>query len=383
LGEHSERLSFRRQGIEAIADRQDRLSPQSRVFHAQSLAPARTALPPLRFGATFLEQWPVREVASEQSWRAEHYEAGAPALFLLRDATVHTTAGIVTVDHEAIEQTLIRLNPDRTGAELTPETLTLPRHPITRLGGTCIHLLAGSHENYFHAMMDCLARLQSVPPHLLATADHILVPKSAAAHNQILPLLNLPPHIGTRIVEDTDSLTAETLILPLTIYGASSYHPATSAFFNRLSANVPDSHNNLPRRLYLDRRGQANRRLVNEQEVIDRLGPLGFVPVTPNKLTIPDQIRLFRGAEAIVAPHGAALTNLGFCKPGCAVLELQMDAYTHWGFRHLAALGGLNYDCIVGRALGAWPEKLMATHGLRWMVSVDHVVAAVRQELLF
>ena len=74
------------------------------------------------------------------------------------------------------------------------------------------------------------------------------------------------------------------------------------------------------------------RPLVNEDEVVDALARLGFTPIKPETLSFADQVRLFRGAEAIVAPHGAELTNLGFCRPGCVVLELLMDSYANWCF---------------------------------------------------
>ena len=96
-------------------------------------------------------------------------------------------------------------------------------------------------------------------------------------------------------------------------------------------------------------------------------------------MSLADQVRLFSGADVIVAPHGAELTNLGFCRPGTQIIELLMDAYCNWCFRNLAGLMQLRYDCVVGLAQRPWPELDPAFHSTPWKISVNHVVAAAAQ----
>jgi capsular polysaccharide biosynthesis protein len=85
-----------------------------------------------------------------------------------------------------------------------------------------------------------------------------------------------------------------------------------------------------PKRLYLTRgRVKNTRRLVNEDEVMHRLEPLGFVRFDPGTLTVQEQIDHFTAAEVIVAPHGAALANLAFCSPGVRVFELFAPKYVN------------------------------------------------------
>jgi capsular polysaccharide biosynthesis protein len=379
-------MAFRRRGIEVIAREGDRLDPDARVHHALSLAPARVTLPALRFGAGFLERWPIREEPLPSTWRSLAYDCVTPALFVLRDVIVHSSFGLVTIGPDIVEETLTRLDAPQIGALVSDQAVILPPGPITRLEGTHISLLAGGQTNFFHAMLDGLARAAMLPPHWLAQASSVLLPAQGRIQQAVFPHLGLPPHLGLRQVADGERLRIETLLLPMTVYGASSYHPVVSDFFDRVSADIADGDpDDYPKRIYLDRRGAPGRILVNEAEVIAKLAPLGFVPIAAERWSLPDQIRLFRNAEAIVAPHGAGLTNLGFCQPGCEVLELQMDAYVHWGYRHLAALRHLDYDCIIGRALGPWPPRSPAVHGMHWIVSADHVAAAVeaRKALLF
>jgi capsular polysaccharide biosynthesis protein len=66
---------------------------------------------------------------------------------------------------------------------------------------------------------------------------------------------------------------------------------------------------------------KAKRRLVNERELEERLGELGFRSYVLGELPVAEQITLFAGAEAVVAPHGAGLTNLVYARRA-AVVEL-------------------------------------------------------------
>jgi capsular polysaccharide biosynthesis protein len=161
--------------------------------------------------------------------------------------------------------------------------------------------------------------------------------------------------------------------------GDSVYHPCVAEFFGAISTSVPPSPKRCPRRIYIDRRPSRLRPLVNEDELVAGLSRLGFVAVQPETMSMADQVRLFRGADVIVAPHGAALTNLGFCRPGTQVIELLMDAYCNWCFRNLAGLMQLRYDCVLGRARQPWRDLDVAFHLTPWEISVNHVVAAVAQ----
>ena len=62
--------------------------------------------------------------------------------------------------------------------------------------------------------------------------------------------------------------------------------------------------------------------MANEEELLPILHQHGFTLIFAENLSLPDQIRLFRNAEAIVSPHGAGLTNMIFSPPGTSVLEL-------------------------------------------------------------
>ena len=354
----------------------------TRIQHIHSMAPAQIPLSELRIGRTFLERWPISRIHPEHDWRATHYTSNAPATFILHDVIVHSASGFIRIGNELVAETMSFSDPAENGYDIDAGGYLLRPSRTASLPGTHLTLLYGASNNYHHAIVDGVARLGMVPPHLAETAQSVLYP-GTAAQTLLLAHATHPGALQRRIVACDEAFHVESLILPLSLHHEGAFHPCLSDFFDRVAAAVPQDGSDLPRRFYVDRRGSAARRLVNETEVIEHLLPLGFVPIRPETLSPVQQVRLFRNAEAIVAPHGAALTNLGWCRPGCAVLELQMDAYAHWFFRNLAGLRSLRYDCVFGRALDQWPADRGRTQGLRWVVSVGHVAAAVTESLLF
>jgi capsular polysaccharide biosynthesis protein len=339
--------------------------PSSRVFHAQSLAPHRVEVPPLRVGAGFLEAWPVLQRPASVDWRASYYNSMAPATFVFRHAVCTASAGILTVDGEVVAETLLHTDPALHGYRVTEAGLVLERRETAMLEGTSISILAGAGSNYYHATMESAVRLAMIPSDELAGARTLLYPAGAAGVEFALRHFGLPRGLALRAVSDGEALRCERLVFPWSVHGESHYHRCTLEFFDAVSSRVPDGATVLPRRFYVDRRGAAARRLVNEDEVAGALAALGVVAVRPETMDLADQIRLFRGAELVVAPHGAGLTNIGYCRPGAAVLELSPSDFVRWCYRPLAALRGLRYDCVLGR-----PTQ----DG--WRISASHVAGA-------
>lgn len=351
------------------------------VQHVHSLGPARIAVPPLPTGGAFFDLWPVRELPEQGMWAVPYYDSFAPPLFVLNDVTVHSSAGILAVGDTVIGESLANTVPQVHAYRALAKGIAIQPKQVTVLPGTHISLLAGGELDYRHALLDGLARLTAVPDNYLTAAKGLLVPGTGIARTELFDLLDLLPSLAIHEVGRSETLRVETLVFPLSVCGESAFHPCVLDFFARLSGNVGPSARRLPRRFYIDRRDSGVRPLRNEAELIAALAPMGFEPVRLEDLSTPEVIRLFRQAEAIVAPNGAALTNLGFCRPGCLVIELLMDAFVDWSFRNLAALTGLRYDCVLGRAQKPWPDLSPDFHCIGWQISVQHVAAAVAHSL--
>lgn len=104
--------------------------------------------------------------------------------------------------------------------------------------------------------------------------------------------------------------------------------------------NIPLNPN-----IFISRRKARSRQIVNEDEVIDTLSKWDFVPYVLEDFDWQDQVKLFRQARIIIAPHGAGLTNMIFASPETKILELFGRKISH-AFYALAKGLNLEYGCI-------------------------------------
>jgi capsular polysaccharide biosynthesis protein len=135
-----------------------------------------------------------------------------------------------------------------------------------------------------------------------------------------------------------------------TEYGESlskdSYLFSRNLFLDNISVNS----DHLKQRIYVQRGLTTIRQIINEEEIIQLLKKYGFVAVSMDGKAIQEQATLFSQAEAIVAVHGAALTNLLFIQPETKVIELMPYGYTHNCFHIIASYGQANYACLQSEA---------------------------------
>lgn len=109
-----------------------------------------------------------------------------------------------------------------------------------------------------------------------------------------------------------------------------------------------------PERIYVSRALAKRRHVINESAVMATLLPQGFICVQLEHLSWAEQIALFRGVKTIVAPHGAALANLIFSRPGTRVIECFSHDYVNGCFAQLADVCALHYTSIVAPGKGPW-----------------------------
>jgi capsular polysaccharide biosynthesis protein len=134
------------------------------------------------------------------------------------------------------------------------------------------------------------------------------------------------------------------------------------------------ANENRARKIYVSRRDSQLRPLLNERALEDRLAEQGFVIVTPSTLDPKAQIETFRSADIIVAPHGAALSNTVFCRPGTKIVELTSDFYQNACFCYLSQIISADHTVFVGKLT---EDKNSNRHLQAWTLDIDEVMATI------
>lgn len=101
-------------------------------------------------------------------------------------------------------------------------------------------------------------------------------------------------------------------------------------------------------RTYISRSNSVGRRIINGQEVEAFLSTKKFQIVQCEKLTLREQILLFQRSSWIIAPHGAGLTNIVFCKAGTKILDIFSPAYINPVYWIIANEMNLKYAYLLG-----------------------------------
>ncbi|MBK1626187.1 hypothetical protein CH311_04925 [Afifella marina DSM 2698] len=199
--------------------------------------------------------------------------------------------------------------------------------PIVALGST----ESRNYGSWLFRILPKLLLLDEIPE---AAGGALLLPMEAEWMREIVaaaaPGRQVIAQEVTTITPLADVL-APSLAAPGNVF-PSELRQALAAFAARLIGTVP-SQGSAGRRLYVSRRGWSKtaprRILVNEDEIVARLGALGFEEVRPESLLLRPRIAAFRDAEIVIGPSGSGLFNCVFCRPGTTILELE----PHGGFR--------------------------------------------------
>ena len=197
-------------------------------------------------------------------------------------------------------------------------------------------------DPYFHWHLDCLAGLVAARDRLGPGATAIGPPLNSWQRAS-LELL------GEEVVELEAPCRPEEVYLASHIDGRGIY-PDRSVLrlFARLKARLSARRRTPARRrsatrVFISRRDAGHRVLANEDELWDALRRKGFVRFTPGEASYAEQIEVFSRAGVVVASHGSALTNIGFCRPNASVVEVLPSDYVNGCFRYLAVAAKLRH----------------------------------------
>lgn len=219
--------------------------------------------------------------------------------------------------------------------------------PIEKRPGVALNLgSTWAAINYGHFVLDALPRLELFERAggKLGDVDWVVLPAfKGAGAQRLVQALGLPEQ---KIVHANRSaqLAFDAVWQPSypCANQARCYPPWVPEFYRTRLAGPTGATG---RRLYLPR-GRGRRSLANEAELAPWLHAHGFEMVDLG--TVSNGPELMASAEAVIAPHGAAMTDLVFCRPGTIVVELLPPNWLWPYFYSLSAAAGLRHHAVIG-----------------------------------
>ena len=220
------------------------------------------------------------------------------------------------------------------------------------LPGKTFLLASTGAETFYHWMLESLPRLAlwKMAGGSPGEVDHWLVSrKSPSFVRESLTHLGIP---WEKVLDFSENQHWVCEALELSSL-ASDWGMPSALAVNFLRKAFPENAGSAGRRFYLRRGETKDRRVRDEEDLVVLLEKKGYQTLDPRRLGVRETATALSRAECIVAPHGAALTNMVFSPPGCRVVEIFNPAFTNPCYRMLAARCGQPYTAVYGQATQA------------------------------
>jgi capsular polysaccharide biosynthesis protein len=193
------------------------------------------------------------------------------------------------------------------------------RHQIA---GDVYSLLAMWSTSYYHWFHDVLPRLEAALPHLPNGTRFLINERPAAWQLDTLAAYGIK---GEDLeIQPADARTRIERLWFATPAGQTGFGSMAllKKVSNRLRSHFRTPTEESPCGLYVSRSQSRCRRVVNEGELLAEIPAEHFKKVHCEHFTIQEQIALFWNARWVLAPHGAGLTNIMYCRPSTPVGEI-------------------------------------------------------------
>lgn len=280
-----------------------------------------------------------------------------------RDATVVGTTPLVRVDGKYVDPSTMgttggtgsRWNERKTfHHNVSLGDLLRRSHSRSRAASTLesAFLLTGQFDEFGHWTYEILPKLRVYEEYVAETGSEptILTKANLSSwQRESLALLGYPSdslhHVGD------GPIRVDRLLVPSHRYLTWSYVPTYPSpddlrwVRDRILGTLPPSTDDFGDRIFVSREDAPRRHVRNRGAVFEVLEEYDFESHEPGRLSFADQARLFSGANLVVGPYGAGVSNVVFAEDADFV-ELVVDAKKNIHHYILANLLGIDYEYV-------------------------------------
>jgi capsular polysaccharide biosynthesis protein len=209
-------------------------------------------------------------------------------------------------------------------------------------------LAASGAEVYYHWMIDILPRINLLKKtNQLNEIDKFIINyKKLDFQSETLARAGID---NKKILSSTNHwdfhISAKTLLIP-SLPSPINRPSLESALYLRSLFSKEIENDAQEKRIYVQR--AKGRTIINEEQLLSFLLPLGFEVVKLEDFSVAEQASLFSKAEIIIGPHGSGFTNIVFCKPNTVIIDLFSPNWVNPCFWILSNHLGLKYAYLIG-----------------------------------
>lgn len=213
------------------------------------------------------------------------------------------------------------------------------------------------YTNFYHTVIDGLPRLWSALKNdtdIVMSRGVLTFPGLYKAISEVINLSRINVYDTSLDLYDYSSvnrLRAKSLL----IYSAKDKDSRITnrrlalAFWQKYADNrwTASTHS---RRLFIPRTSGRDLRCINQDEVFDYLSKKhGFESWDCDINSFEDTAKAFRDSSIIVGVHGAAMSHVCFCRPGCSVFQISGRCKSESYYEYLCNVGNVKCSSIYAR----------------------------------
>ena len=231
-------------------------------------------------------------------------------------------------------------------------------------------------ENYSAWLLGEIPRIQNYLRNSGASSQIILHGDVRQFHLDSLAAYGVSRDRVT-VVEPRARILARDILFATPGYFHHIPSPDAVNFLTGISLDLPQT---ALRKIYISRSRTGMRKIRNEAELERSLRGEGYEIVFPEGLAFTQQAAMFRNADIIVAPFGAALANLVYVAPGCRVVLITTKFTLE--FARLLQMRSINFFVFNGLARN-WsrylaPRRIRERH-TEYLLDIGRLIAGLRQ----
>lgn len=223
--------------------------------------------------------------------------------------------------------------------------LPLPDYvPATLGNATC-----SSAANYFFWLAEVLARIELWRIKGVKVDKYVINQRERPFQRETLKTLGIPEENLIECHKDMHIQARQLILTPVVAYTGHMAKWICDMLRTKLGPPPGTKPDPSYEKIYVSRSTASHRHVHNEPELVAYLREKGFVTIHCDRLTVAEQAYIFFSAKAVIAPHGAGLANLVFCRPGTKVIELFSPNWLRHTYWVISTHGQLEYYRLLGK----------------------------------